>query len=304
VASPDPRSLEYAAALATYQVQTQALRAKVEQYVRQLWRSLGSYRNADMARFTNQAVPVVLGAQTAMSSLTTANLAHQRQIALGGRFQPVAVDVRRVTGAAARNGAVEPDEVYGRPFHLVWRQLDELPREPGAIEQAIAAGEERAVELALDDQQLTKQHTALEILRHDDQVVGYRRVLEGAHSCGLCIVASTQRYRKDQLLPLHGGCDCSVGTIWGQADPGRTIEATARIDGKLTPIADLPDVHDRIEQRFGRSSSAARAIPGARDAHGRILQYRDVLITHDHGELGPVLAVRGAEFTGPTDLAP
>jgi hypothetical protein len=297
----DPAARQYAAVMAAYQVRTQALRADIEARVRRLWRSLGSYRNADQSRFAKLAVPIILGGQQAMSALTAANLAQQKQISVGGRFKPAAVDLREVTGAAARNGA-DPSEVYGRPFHLVWRQLDELPRVPGAIEQAIDAGEQRAVELALDDQQLAKQHTALEILGHDDAVVGYRRVLEGAHSCGLCIVASTQRYHREQLLPLHGGCDCSVAAIWGDQDPGRTIEATARIDGKLVPIADLPDVHDRIYERFGRSSSAARDIPGTTDAHGRILQYRDVLITHAHGELGPVLAVRGADFTGPTDL--
>jgi hypothetical protein len=29
-----------------------------------------------------------------------------------------------------------------------------------------------------------------------------------------------------------------------------------------------------------------------------------VLITHQHGELGPVLAVKGQPFTGPQDLGP
>jgi hypothetical protein len=269
--------------------------------VRRLWRALGSYRTADVSKFVDRVIPIVTGGQQAVSALTAANLARQKQITVGGRLQPAAVDLRRVTGAAARNGA-DPVDVYGRPFHLVWRQLDELPHAPGMVEKAILTGEDRAVSLALDDQQLAKQHTALEILGHDDKVAGYRRVLEGAHSCGLCIVASTQRYHAKQLLPMHGGCDCSVAAIWGKHDPGRLIEAVARVDGRLVPIAELPDVHDRIAQRFGRDSSSARGIPGATDGHGRILQYRDVLITHDHGELGPVLAVRGATFTGPDDL--
>lgn len=269
--------------------------------MRRLWVSLGSYRNADMARFVAQVLPFVAGAQQTMTALTVANLTRQAEIALGHAVKPTAVDVKKTTGAAARNGAAMT-EVYERPFHLVWRQLDELPREPGSIEQAIAAGGNRAVDLALDDQQLAKQHTAAEVLAKDDKVVGYRRVLEGPHSCGLCIVSATQRYHKENLLAIHGGCDCSVAAIWGDSDPGQTIAATARVDGQLVPVADLPDVHDRLEQRFGGSSSSARNIPGARDAHGRVLRYRDVLVTHDHGELGPVLAVKGHPFLGPSDL--
>lgn len=298
----DDQQLAFAAALAAYQTQTLALRARLEAYVRRLWASLGEYRTPQMRRFIEQVLPVVAGAQTKMSALTAANLAAQRSIALDSAFTPIAIDARKVTGAAARRGA-DPSDVYGRPFHLVWRQLDELRHEPGSIEKAIEAGVNRAAALALDDVQLAKQHTALQIVGQDDNVVGYRRVLEGAHSCGLCIVASTQRYHKQQLLAIHGGCDCSVAAIWGHSDPGRVIEAVANVDGKLTPIAEFPDVHDRIEQRFGASSSAARRIPGARDAHGRIVQYRDALITHEHGELGPVLAVRGEPFLGPGDLA-
>ena len=30
--------------------------------------------------------------------------------------------------------------------------------------------------------------------------------------------------------------------------------------------------------------------------------YRDVLVSHEHGELGPVLAVKGRPFQGPNDL--
>jgi hypothetical protein len=295
------RAAEFAAALAAYQARTAVLRTQVEAYVRRLWSSLGSYRNADMTRFVQQVLPFVAGAQQTMTALTVANLARQAEIALGTAVKPAAVDVKKTTGSAARNGAAMA-AVYGRPFHLVWRLLDELPREPGMVDQAIQAGADRAVDLALDDQQLAKQHTALEVLGQDDKVVGYRRVLEGPHSCGLCIVSATQRYHKEQLLAIHGGCDCSVAAIWGDSDPGQTIAATARVDGRLVPVADLPDVHERIEQRFGRSGSSARIIPGARDANGRILKYRDVLVTHDHGELGPVLAVKGHPFLGPTDL--
>jgi hypothetical protein len=31
--------------------------------------------------------------------------------------------------------------------------------------------------------------------------------------------------------------------------------------------------------------------------------YRDLIVTHHHGELGPVLAVRGQHFDGPGSIA-
>jgi hypothetical protein len=291
----DPATPQFAAALAVYQARTQALRADIEARVRRLWAALGSYRNPDQARFVTQVVPLVAGGQQAMSALTAANLAQLRAAALGTPARPAPVPAALVTGAAVRNG-VPPAQVYGRPFHLVWRLLDELPREPGSVDKAIASGADRAVNLALTDAQLAKQHTAARVLGQDDRVVGYRRVLEGPHSCALCLVAATQRYHRDQLMPMHPACDCSVAPIWDTADPGQTIEAAVRVDGKLTPVAELPDVHDRIAQRFSADSSAARTITGT------TAQYRDALIVHEHGELGPVLAVRGAPFTGPHDI--
>lgn len=278
---PDGPSPQLLAAMAAYQAQTQALRTQLTAYVQRLWRSLGSWRQGDIPRFVAQVVPVVAGAQRQMVALTAANLAQQRQLAVGGLFVPQPVDPKAVSGAAARNGT-DPAEVYGRPFHLVWRQLDELPREPGSIDQAITAGMDRAVESAVTDVQLTKQRTAFQVLGRDGRVTGYRRVLEGAYSCALCIVASTQRYHRSELLPVHPACDCSVQPIYGDADPGQLIDPDT-----------LADVHQRIEERFGHSSSAARIIPGAKDGRGKVIRYRDVLVTHEHSELGPVLAVRG-----------
>jgi hypothetical protein len=69
--------------------------------------------------------------------------------------------------------------------------------------------------------------------------------------------------------------------IFGRTDPGHVIEPER-----------LESVHERIEERFGVSDA------GARDP----IDYRDALIVHEHGEIGPVLAVRGQKFTGPNDI--
>lgn len=292
---PEPgSSAELLALVAAYQIQTQQLRDRVERYVRSLWRSLGEYRDAQLVSYVRDVVPVVLGAQTQMSSLTSAYLAHQKQYALGTPFRPVAVDLAKVTGAGARNGNVMPDIEHARPFTAVWIDLhDQIERQTALnIDKAIALGEQRAVGLALDDVQLAKTHTA-QLIAQDDKRLRYtERVLEGESSCGLCIVASTQRYRAAELMPIHGGCDCSQEFVYVDKDPG-----------KLVHLERLQNVHDRIQERFGASSPAAQEIPGTASNYDMALMYRDVLVTHEHGELGSVLGVRGQDFTGPSDLA-
>jgi hypothetical protein len=130
---------------------------------------------------------------------------------------------------------------------------------------------------AATDLQLAKTHSSRFVLGGKDHVVGYRRVLEGRKSCGLCIVASTQRYHKDDLMPIHGHCDCGVEPIFGDADPGQVVD-TSTLEG----------VHAAIEERFGVSDRSGRDP----------VDFRQVLVTHEHGELGPVLAVKGQQFTG------
>lgn len=291
---PDGFTVGDAAQLAlllyTFKQATQVVRGQLSNYVTALWRSLGFYDNAAKARFIAQVVPAVVGAQQHMASLTAAHLAQMTATARGVPFTPVGLNPTKVSGAAVRKG-VDPVEVYGRPFHLVWRQLADLPREPGSIDQAINAGETRAVQTALTDLQLAKTHAARQSMADDSHIVGYRRVLEGAYSCGLCIVSSTLRYHKATLLPIHGGCDCDVAPIYGDHDPGKVLNEQL-----------LGDVHAAIADRFGKSSAAARIVPGAKDGRGKPLQYKDVLVTHEHGELGPVLGVKGQPFTGPNDL--
>jgi hypothetical protein len=269
------------ATVVAYQQQTAALRQQLAQFLTALWKSLGVYRNQQMADFTAQAVPMVTGAQQQMSSLTSAYVAAQAETQIGRFGSPSVFDPAKVTGSALRNGA-SMDEVYGRPFHLVWRDLA-AGKTP---EQAIQAGEDRAVLTSQTDLQLAKTHTAQQAMAKDEKVSGYRRTLEGPHSCGLCIVASTQVYHKAKLLPIHPGCDCEVTPVYGESDPGLVVNERH-----------LADVHQAIEDRFGQSSAGARAIPGQKG-----LQYRDVLIEHHNGELGPVLGVRGQQFTGPSDL--
>ena len=93
-------------------------------------------------------------------------------------------------------------------------------------------------------------------------------------NCALCYLASTQTYSTADLLPIHPGCDCGTAPV--------AAGMRAQMDRNLS------QTHEAVENRLGVS-----------DSGGRLPDYRKVLIVHEHGELGPVLAVRDQHFTGP-----
>ncbi|MWK39580.1 hypothetical protein GEV43_40000 [Actinomadura sp. J1-007] len=263
---------EQRAIIGAYAQTTGQMRASLLAVLLTLWRGLGSWRDGDQAGFLRAAVPQALGAQRQMASLTDAYLAALLADMRGGPPRP--------TGAPAPTGAqlrgVDPEVLYARPFRTLYAGLgDDKP-----FEQAMADAERRLLHVAATDLQLAKTHTARQVLDADPRVTGYRRVLVGSVSCGLCVVASTQRYRKENLLPIHPGCDCAVAPIVGDTDPGQVINE---------PL--LEDVHDAIATTFGKA-----------DRGGRAPDYRQFLVTHEHGEIGPVLARTRDRFTGPGDL--
>lgn len=281
--APNSLAEQQLAVLATYQKSTVTLRDQLTAFITALWQSLGTYRNAQIADFTGQAVPVVDGALQQMQALTSGYLATLASLN-GGSLTPTAgpaVDI-----SSLRNGA-DPVDVYGRPFHLVWRQLaDNTPLDGEKVAAAIQSGLDRAVQTAVTDVQLAKTHTARSALRDDRNITGYRRQIEGARTCALCIVASTRLYHKADLMPMHPACDCTPVPIFSGQPHNIAIDPEQ-----------LATVHDIIAAQFGADSTAARKIAGAFKDDGTPVLYRDVLITHDHGELGPVLAVRGQSHT-------
>jgi hypothetical protein len=256
-----------------YNLQVASTRRRTEAVVRAFWNRLPDHRSADIERFVQQVVPLVEGAQTQVAGLTDAYLAQTLTALTGDPVAPVGIPTEVARGARG----VPAAEVYQRPGVTVWNALaDGVP-----YREAVERGLARALDLTSTDLQLAKTHSAQLVMEDNDDVAGYRRVLTGTHSCGLCVVASTQRYHRGNLMPCHPGCDCGVLPIVGDTDPGQVINES-RLEG----------AHERIAERFGVSSSDARDP----------IDYRDVLITHEHGELGPILGVRGQKFTGPNDL--
>lgn len=273
-----------AAVVAAAQEQSTLTRQQLILLLTALWQSLPDYRNRSMLEFAREAVSVIEGAMRHTQASTSAYLATI--------FGATPVATPTVSIATVRHGA-DPLEVYSRPFHLIWRQLAaNAPLDAQKIGAAIDAGFARVEQLASTDLQLAKTHTVRDQLRDHRTVVGYRRQLEGAHSCALCIVASTRRYNKEDLMPIHPACDCLPVPIL----------AGEKADLNLDPAL-LEAAHSTVADAFGADSTAARYIRGAFKQNGDAVLYRDVLITHHHGELGPVLGVRGQKFTGPGDIA-
>jgi hypothetical protein len=100
-----------------------------------------------------------------------------------------------------------------------------------------------------------------------------------------------------------------VAPIVGRQDPGQVINSVTVTEGaqavrstssgvnvfngdNLVNLGDLLEpLHEEIEKRFGIS-----------DRGGRRIDYRKLLTVHEHGEIGPVLAVKGQHFAGPDQI--
>jgi hypothetical protein len=250
------------------------IRARVKDFLTRTWLGLGSYRDADIDRFVNRVLPVVLGSQRQVASLTDAYLAQVSAMTVGGSAAPLGIRPAEVTGTALRG--VEPRETYRRPAVELYTSLSN----GNPFDQAVKDGLRRLISIGMTDLQLAKTHTARKVFESSNAVVGHRRTLTGSENCGLCRVAATQRYRKENLQPIHPGCDCGVAPIYGESDPGQVIDEQG-----------LTDIHDAVAERFGDSASDARAI-----------DYRKLILVENHGEIGPILTVKGQHFDGPSQI--
>jgi hypothetical protein len=153
--------------------------------------------------------------------------------------------------------------VYSRPFVSLRMALGS-----GALfSDALAAGIVRAKSLAGTEIALSRRATGLAARSGNRNITGYRRTLSGAENCSICEVAASNRYGRGDLMPIHAGCDCGEEPIYGSPLP-RVV---------------APD--EPVDSRFGSE------VPTSAD-----------IIVHEHGELGPVLSIRGQHFTGPNDI--
>jgi hypothetical protein len=252
-----------------YDALSTSLRSRVISFVLDAFDTLGEYRDSDAVAFIENVLPTVLAAQQQMGQITDAYLSAMIADMMG---------VSTAAGGIELPGAlrgVDPAEVYTRPFVTTWTALSKGK----AYAQAVAEGRTRLLSITETDLQLARTHAAQQSMQRGGAQF-FRRRLTGAKNCALCVLASTQRYRVGKLMPIHPGCDCKVEPLVGSRDPGHILDE-----------ATLKEAHAAVAKGTGAS-----------DAGGRAPDYRDVIITREHGEYGPLLAVRRHEFTGPGDI--
>jgi hypothetical protein len=234
---------------------------------------MGSWRDADVKRFQRQALPVILAGERQIANLTAAYL-EQLYRDVDAHAGPVSLDLDSVTGQALRG--VDPTDVYERPFKDVWRALSD--GEP--LDVAVDRGAHRLETITKTDLQLARTHTVQALAPDMPKFVYTVRELQGEYNCALCMIASTQRYHKRDLAPIHPGCDCLIKLVTADEDPGRVIDE-AKLDAIHKAVDDALGTHDRS---------------------GRAVDYRQIIVSNEHGEIGPVLGFSSHNFTKPGDI--
>ena len=225
-----------------------------------LFSTLGSWRDDDILRYVAQLNPVLGGAKQQASRATVAFYENIAKLT-GQPFNRPVIAASDLATKTLRNN-ITSETLFTRPFVDMRRALSS----GSSMTTAIEAGARRANQLAQTEVQLAKRQVGYKVRQANQNIVGYVRTLTGSENCALCYVASTQRYHKGDLLPIHPGCDCGEMPLYGTDDPGQIINQQ-RLDA----------THEAVEARFGEFDRSAREI-----------DYRNIMVA-DHGEMGPVL---------------
>lgn len=243
-----------------YDSQVHSIRQQITAFGQAYWDSLPHYRASAVEDMIEAITPRVTAGQLRIADLTRAYLA-QCARELGWKVVLPPIDQDEIRGARG----VDPRVVYRRPAVDVYTAL--AAGKP--LPQAAAEGRLRLTQLIGGDMQLAKVHASRQSMRgYPEEGQFYRRVLTGRENCALCVVASTQRYYRGDLLPIHPGCDCDVQPL----PPGLAVNQV--IDEGL-----LEQVHQITADRLGVS-----------DRGGRTPDYRKLLTVSEHGEYGPTLS--------------
>lgn len=243
-----------------YDSQVHAIRQQITAFGQAYWDSLPHYRASAVEEMIEAITPRVTAGQLRIADLTRAYLA-QCARELGWKVALPPIDQDEIIDARG----IDPRTVYRRPAVDVYTAL--AAGKP--LPQAAAEGRLRLTQLIGGDMQLAKVHASRQSMRgYPEEGQFYRRVLTGRENCALCVVASTQRYYRGDLMPIHPGCDCGVQPL----PPGLAVNQV--IDEDL-----LEQVHQVAADRLGVS-----------DRGGRTPDYRKLLTVSEHGEYGPTLS--------------
>ncbi len=180
--------------------------------------------------------------------------------------------------AYPRSG-VTPIEVYRRPVDdFIFRR-----RNGSTLAESEEAFQQRMRAIAEADMRAAERDEAEDIFRAVPPVLFYRRIIHPEMSesgvCGLCVVASQNRYGSRDLLPLHGGCKCDVAPVTEGNDPGLALNK------------------DDLRRIYAAASASGQLGDGVRRFGTMADELREVrVVVREHGELGPILVKEGDHF--------
>lgn len=263
-----------------YQAAYGRLRAETVARAVAAWGAYGGLTDDDAARFVSVVVPIVEGAQTATGGLVAGYLGVLSRLVVG-ESDVEAPAAAELTVEALRGSPAA--EVYARPIVAARTAISE----GRSFVEAVAAGQDRLEQLADTDVAMAQRQATMQIVSSSARMTGYRRVLTG-RSCAFCATASTQRYHRAQLAPLHTHCDCGVAPIFGDADPGQVINKRL-----------LKDIRSAAKQGGKGDYWRSRHFTVADDG---TIEFPPIKV-HEHGELGPVLYSAEHSFVGPSVAA-
>ena len=167
-----------------------------------VFNGLGSWRDDDVLRYQAIVGPQLEGVKLQAARLQAAYY-NEVAKANGEAFEAVPVRSSDLTDTALRNGA-DSAEVYRRPFVSMYTELSKGE----IVSAALAVASARASSIASTDVQLAIRQSGYKQRQGNGNIKYYRRVLSGSENCALCAIASTQRYTRGELRPIHPGCDC------------------------------------------------------------------------------------------------
>lgn len=229
---------------------------------RTLWAFWGTfsawYSAKQVSDLAQRSVSIVQPARQTAGDL---GAAYVREVVAG--LAAVRERAPKIELPAARLGA-DLTEVYSRPAEA-YRLTYALTEDADA---ALAAAHLRLDTLARDDLLVARRDGEHQQMRAS-KVEHYRRIVHPELSetgvCGLCLAASDRIYTIDELLPIHDECKCTV------APDSDVADQSVKVD---------------LEQLYKDAG-------GTTD--GRALKKVRYQV-NDHGELGPVLGVKGQRF--------
>jgi hypothetical protein len=225
----------------------------------------GWYSERLMTELADAVAAKVLAGQRNTAALTDAYLARVTSILAGSLVSPVGVGSDMAQ--SLRIGQADLGTVYLR-LGAEFRYQRSLGVAEDAARSLVST---RASVMADTDLSLAHRAQADRFMRRRS-VERFRRVLRSEKPCGLCAAASDRIYTRGDLMPIHGRCRCGVMPVTVSTDPGSTLSND-----------DLAAIY---KAAGGTSAAKLKRVTA-----------------HQHGELGPVLSVKGQHFRGPAAVA-